>query len=772
MNETTIRASNLKQIFIKHKSTVGPILLLSLATLIFFSNLFLHSNEMMFPSYDVRGIFYYEKLFFVKSIINFHQIPLWNPFAFSGTPFLANPTTAVFYPTSLLFLVFPIYKLFGFLFCVDIFLAGYFTFLYCKNIGLKTFSALLSSTSFMFSGILITLFIPGHLVVLDTVMWFPLLLFLTNRLVQKRSLFNAATLGFVIALLILAGHTQITFYSLVITSIYLFSLLIFNFFKTNRFLFKALALFFISVVIGIGISTIQLLPSLEFALLSARASGVTFEFASSFSIHPYQIVSALLPHFFGDYLVFWGKANFPASSIYIGITPLFFILFSFLKRNKYVIFFTILAIFTFVYATGENMPLFPFLYSLFPKFNSFRVPTRSLYFFVYSLSILSGFGSQNFLNKKVMNIKQLKKTTIGLVTGALIVSIITIFVYSNTNSINLYEEFVLRNSFARGLNHLYIFNLLKNDLFTFCLMLISLTSIILMFIFKKITINTFKILIIFLSLFDLFIFGQTFIRTESPKGIFKADNERKIIMGDKSLYRVFDMEGQLQGLQNDLIPNVTGVHSLYLSALENYIYKVGPHFNQKYESFFLFSDIYNPEILKLLNVKYIITNKLLNNRNLRLILSDNGSFLYELINTYPRIYFSSTKDEKGYYIPEQTDNSVRIISYTPNKIELYVDVKKSERLILSEIYYPGWKAYVNSKEEQIEKVNDIFKSVHVKNGQYKIKFVYDPLSFRLGALVSGLTITLTTIGFIISRKRIKLNNSQFRKRKNKMSTVV
>lgn len=742
-------------VFLSSKPNFTVLLFLFIATIVFFLPLFLHPNEMMYPAYDITEVFYYDKLFFVKSIINYHQIPLWNPFIFSGTPFLVNPQTAVFYPTTLLFLLFPTYSLFGFLFSLDIFLAGIFTFIYCKSIRLSTFAAILSSISFMFSGALITLFIPGHLVVLDPVIWFPVSLTLTGRIINKQTFSNISFLAIVTALIILGGHIQLSFYLLAIVSMYLLFMLVTNYINNKNFklLFKTFLCFCISILLGMGISSIQLLSAFEFASLSDRAAGVTFEFASSFSIHPYQFISVVLPHFFGDNLVFWGKANFSASSIYIGVSSLFFIFFSFLKKNKYVIFFSILAFFTFLYATGEHMPLFPLLYSLFTKFNSFRVPSRALYFFVFALSVISGFGIQNFLDGKLLGINRLKKISAGLIATTVAIFTLTLFLYNNHNSINLYESFVLRNSFAGGMNHLYIFNLLKNDLLTFCLILISLTLIVLSFIFKKIDINTFKILIIFLSLSDLFIFGQILIQTQSPKEVFKIDEKRQIILQDKSLYRVFDMEGATQGLQNNIIPNITGVNSLYLKSFQNFIYKIGPHFNQDFESFFLFSNIYDTEILKLLNVKYVIAHKVINNRGLRLILSDKGSFLYELTNTYPRVYFSNTKDKEGYYIPEQRDNDVRIISYTPNKIELYVDVKKSERLILSEIYFPGWKAYIDSKEIQVENVNGIFRSIKLNSGRYKIKFVYDPLSFKLGVLMSGLTVALIIIVFLISKRQ-------------------
>lgn len=758
------------KLFSKYKQVLASFLFLFVITVLFFYPLFLHPNEVIFPAYDFFGIFYYEKLFFIKSVMSFHQIPLWNPFVFSGTPFLANPTTAVFYPTTLLFLLFPTLTLFGFLFCLDIFLAGLFTYIYCKSLGLEIFPSLLSSITFMFSGILIALYIPGHLVVLDTIIWFPLLLYLINKLVEKQRFTIIAFLGLIVALTIFAGHIQISFYSLVFASFYFLFLLFIDFLSKNRigFTIKTLVSFLLSLLIGIGISSVQLLPSLEFASFSSRALGVSFEFASSFSIHPYQLLTTFLPHFFGDNYIFWGKANFSASSIYIGIIPLFFVFFSFIKRSKYTLFFSTLTIFTFIYATGENMPLFPALFAIFPKLNSFRVPSRTLYFFVFSLSVMSGFGVKNFLSIISPNINLIKKVALGMTVGVITLLTIIIFMQVHPNSLKLFENIILRNSFAQGMDHYYIYNLFKNDLLTFSTITVFLTITLLLLMFKKINKETFKILIMFLALSDLFIFGQALIQTINPTEMFKIDAEKKIILDDKSLYRVFSMEGDFQGVQDNLIPNATGVHSLYLKSLENFIYKIGPHLNQDLESFFIFSEINNLEVLRLLNVKYIVARKSINNRNLRLIYLKNGAYLYELINTYPRTYFSDTKSSRGYFIPNQSAY-IEITSHTPNKIKLRTYTTTSGKVILSEVNYPGWKAFIDSKEVDIQTHNDIFRSINVSKGKHKIEFVYDPFLFKLGALISGFTIILVSISFIILKK-VRLDYAQLWKRKNKMST--
>jgi len=69
-------------------------------------------------------------------------------------------------------------------------------------------------------------------------------------------------------------------------------------------------------------------------------------------------------------------------------------------------------------------------------------------------------------------------------------------------------------------------------------------------------------------------------------------------------------------------------------------------------------------------------------------------------------------------------------------------------LVLSDTYYPGWEVYVDEKRDKIYKANYCFRAVALSKGKHKVKFAYNPLSFRIGLYVS-LTTLLLIISFII-----------------------
>ncbi len=61
-------------------------------------------------------------------------------------------------------------------------------------------------------------------------------------------------------------------------------------------------------------------------------------------------------------------------------------------------------------------------------------------------------------------------------------------------------------------------------------------------------------------------------------------------------------------------------------------------------------------------------------------------------------------------------------------------------LVLGDTYYPGWKAYVDGKKTPIYPTDVALRSVYLEPGEHEVKFVYSPGSFKVGVLVSVLSL--------------------------------
>ena len=136
-------------------------LVIILVGVFYFNQIFINLNKIL-ASIDILYVFSPNKLFLTETIKNYHELPLWNNLFFSGAPFLANPTSGLFYPLNYLFFLSKPEFIFGYLFVIDVVLIGIFTFMYSKSIKLTQSASLLSAIIFMLSGSVITRVYPGH----------------------------------------------------------------------------------------------------------------------------------------------------------------------------------------------------------------------------------------------------------------------------------------------------------------------------------------------------------------------------------------------------------------------------------------------------------------------------------------------------------------------------------------------------------------------------------------------------------------------------------
>ena len=96
----------------------------------------------------------------------------------------------------------------------------------------------------------------------------------------------------------------------------------------------------------------------------------------------------------------------------------------------------------------------------------------------------------------------------------------------------------------------------------------------------------------------------------------------------------------------------------------------------------------------------------------------------------------------------EVDETANITHYSPNKIILQVNLKKSGMLFLSEVWYPGWKAYDNGSTVDIIKVNHIFRGIYLDAGRHDIVMSLEPPSLKTGLLITLIT-SLLVLGCII-----------------------
>lgn len=132
----------------------------------------------------------------------------------------------------------------------------------------------------------------------------------------------------------------------------------------------------------------------------------------------------------------------------------------------------------------------------------------------------------------------------------------------------------------------------------------------------------------------------------------------------------------------------------------------------------------------------------------RPIIFDDMKSVFNYMRANPQIDFREiVLLEKGYFAyyenyepPKEDVLSPRIVEYLPDALTIDVAGNSGAYLILTDSYYPGWRAYVDGNERKIIPANGLFRALAVKEGDKYVSFKYQPISFGIGlwvSLVSG-----------------------------------
>ncbi len=93
-------------------------------------------------------------------------------------------------------------------------------------------------------------------------------------------------------------------------------------------------------------------------------------------------------------------------------------------------------------------------------------------------------------------------------------------------------------------------------------------------------------------------------------------------------------------------------------------------------------------------------------------------------------------------------------AYGPNEIRLRVDTPADAYLVLSEVWYPGWRVKVDGASVPLLRANYAFRAVRLEPGQHQVYMTFAPRSWRLGLAISGLTLLVLVGGCLIRRSAI------------------
>jgi hypothetical protein len=320
-------------------------------------------------------------------------LPLWNPSVFSGFPFLAAMQPALFYPATWLFAWLPPVAAMNLQALTSFAVAALGMYAYAAALGCSRLPASFAAVTFAWNGFMLQRGI-GHLVLLQGLVWLPVVLWSLERLRQRlRARYVLVGAG-ALAVVIFAGHPQMPTYTLFLAAAYI------GFFAwesppVGRLRFAAWAV--VTLLAGVLLSAVQLLPARELGAQSVRAS-LSYEAFVSYSM-PLRQLPMLLSPFYLDGRV--GGAYFSVGTLFIALTGYVGIAAVVLalaccgqaRRDRHVRFWLAVAVGALLLALGGSIPLSRLTYWV-PLYNTFRAHGRMLVIFDCALAVLCGLALQ------------------------------------------------------------------------------------------------------------------------------------------------------------------------------------------------------------------------------------------------------------------------------------------------------------------------------------------------------------------------------------------
>jgi hypothetical protein len=313
------------------------------------------------------------------------RLPLWNPYVWMGTPLAANPAAGAFYPPTWALL--PLDPVTGLNAAVvlHLYLGGLFTYVLARERAGSGAAPFAAAAGYSLGGVALTY--ATNPFYLFSLTWLPLALFAFRRALAGRTLLYGALTGLALALMVLGGDVQLPLIAAIVLGVVALARVGLAPPGTRRAtLARAAGALAIAGVVGLGLGAVQLLPTLELASLSERAAGLPAAVRQHFSFHPARAATLLSPYFFGVPLPensYWGMhlgdgPRFWFLSVYAGALLLAFALAALRRDDPWPLSLSAALVLCFALALGRHGPFYEPAAQAVPGLDQFRYPEKFL----------------------------------------------------------------------------------------------------------------------------------------------------------------------------------------------------------------------------------------------------------------------------------------------------------------------------------------------------------------------------------------------------------
>jgi hypothetical protein len=694
---------------------------------------------------------------FAAASLRAGHLPLWNPYTYSGEPFLGESQSALFYPLNFIFLVLPLDKALNFSMLLHLVIAGWGMHRWAVRRGLQPLSAILCGLALPLSGPVFPHVYGGHLSNLCTLAWAPWIMAGLESWWKdgRRAGFFEASAA--ICMQIFAGHVQYVFMTGVAAGL---DALAWS--ATDRSVRRrALPVVAVCYAAAAALAAVQLLPDIAAAGESVRQGKLSFGWASMFFLPVENLLSLFIPNFL-EYPahIYWGRWYGSEVSVFIGASGVLLAWIGAVasERRRAVWRDLGVAVLLLVIALGYETPLYRILYDYAPGFGQFRGMSKFIFPAMLFIVLAVGAG----IDVMILRPPARRLISLGALWAGLVAGLVGIILWNDpdpiielshwskvTGASQVPDEAFKDLRYLDGVaNHVGTSFVLAGA--TFLLLGASLAGV------RRWPRLRWVVLVVFPA--EMIAYGYENI-TVAPLYMTMPDSVRSFFAKNPGDYRVLDLINPQTGADNGFIagapdiwgndPFVSRRYAEFISATQGYDPDNATQNIAGFKS--------TPPIYAMLRCRYVVR---VVNEKLGIYVGardpmPQAQLVSGLLIRHGRDDIFRTMAEPDFDprrmvvlesepdprpVPNPYPGTVRIANLSPDQIMVEADVVTPTILLITDPYSRDWRAVPleGSSQQSYELLpaNYILRAVPLAAGHHHLMIEYAPPSFRIGLWVS------------------------------------
>jgi hypothetical protein len=671
------------------------------------------------------------------------QFPLWDPHSWGGQPMLGQAQPGAAYPLNWLFWLVPrqhghIAKAaWQWYYVIIHYMAALFCFLLCRDLGLGRAASLIAALLFALAGYVGRTDWPQ---MLNGGIWAPLLIMFVLRAAHGiKPMASAALAGLCLGLSWLSGHHDAPIHLTLATG----GLWLYFVFRNRSIDWRMVGLAALVLGLAFSIGALQILPAQENGRLSMRwAPGalhwnepVAYAEHQNLALYAASLFGVVFPGLHRNVDPFIGIVGF--TLMLLGITAAW--------TRPAVKLFAALGMAGLLFTLGHQSIFHGVIYSLVPIMEKSRTPSRALVIFNVAAAVLAAYGIDSFVaaagkwaRRFVVGV-----TVFGLVTLAVVFGVIA------TNKLSWpSDDRLILSAFIALLFAALLYGWRSGNLTT------RTAQVLLTLLVIQELGNDAPYSFHDRATKDPFAESATGNRDiaeflHAMPGVFRSDSATDLVVGNWGDYYDLDL-----------------FHSYLAGATENVL-----RFRH---------DTWQTQAL--LGIRYTLATKPERAGQTEVFAGQSGVKVYENPEAFPRAWsvhdvgvvksieeghdliqeHLSEMHAKAFMIANppklETCGGQEWVWFTerrPSRVSLRAQMECTGMVVLSDTYYPGWRALVDGKPAEIYEVNIAMRGVVVPKGGHKISFRFRPTSAVVGAALSlGGVLVVCALVFVGRRRAL------------------